>query len=377
MLEVYLGLLRIISTIDKRIFPVTVKGKILIVDDSVDTVELLKKRLAFEGYSTLLAYNGTQGLEQATKHNPDLIILDIMMPGMDGYEVCEKLKASRSTRYIPILMLTAKSGLEHKIKGLGVGANDYLAKPFDYKELSARIKSLLSIKSAREELVSEEKSEALDQMMDELAHELRNPLTSIGGLARRVHENLPKKDRNREYLEMMIQEVARLEYMVNELVELKTTALSFKEQAEINDIIMDALGDFEKNCEKNEIKVETELLEHATVISADKKQMKLAMESLIKNAIEAMDCSSEKLLKIKSYVENGRVKIEMYDTGRGIPKEKIKNVFDPFFTSKTSGPGLGLTLALRIIQEHRGNISIESEPQKGTCVTISLPVKRM
>jgi signal transduction histidine kinase len=355
--------------------PVEKHSKILIVDDSVDTVELLNKRLTFEGYSTLLAYNGKQALEQAVKYNPDLIILDIMMPDMDGYEVCQKLKASRSTRYIPILMLTAKSALEHKIKGLDVGANDYLAKPFNYKELSARIKSLIAIKSAREELVSNEKSEALDQMMDELAHELRNPLTSIGGLARRVRENLPEKDRNREYLDMMIQEVARLEYMVKELVDLKTTAISYKERAEINGIIAETLKDFENDCAENNIKVEMDLSEHGLFISADKEQMKLALRSLIKNAIEAMDCSSEKVLKINSHIEDGRVKIEMYDTGRGIPKEKIKNIFDPFFTSKTTGPGLGLTLALRIIQEHRGNISVESEPEKGTCVTISLPVK--
>jgi signal transduction histidine kinase len=353
------------------------KSKILIVDDSTDTVELLNKRLTFEGYDTVLAYNGKQALEQVSKHHPDLIILDIMMPDIDGYEVCKRLKASRNTKYIPILMLTAKSALDHKIKGLDVGANDYLAKPFNYKEVSARIKSLLAIKSAREELVSKEKSEALDKVMDELAHELRNPLTSIGGLARRLHENLPKNDPNRDYLALMIQEVARLEHMVRELVDLKTTAVSYRERVEINGIIVDAMKDFEEDCAKKEIAYKMDLLEHTPVISADKEQMKLAIKGLIKNAIEAMDCSSERTLIIKSYMDDGRIKIEIHDTGRGIPREKIKNVFDPFFTSKTSGPGLGLTIAMRIIQEHRGNISVESEPQKGTCVTLSLPVKRI
>ena len=355
----------------------TEQPKILIVDDSVDTGDLLNKRLSFEGYRTLSAYNGQEALQQAAEHNPDLIVLDIMMPDMDGYEVCERLKASKNTRYIPILMLTAKSGLEHKIKGLDVGANDYLGKPFDYKELSARIKSLLALKSAREELVSDERSSALDQMMDELAHELRNPLTSIGGLARRVRENLSEKDRNKTYLDLIIQEVTRLEGMVKDLVELKTTAVSYKEKTDINALISDALNGFRENCKQERIRVNTDMPDDTPTVSADREQLKLALGSLFENAIEAMASSPSKTLTVKSDLEDDRVKIEIRDTGRGIPKEKIKNIFDPFFTSKTSGPGLGLTLASKIIQEHRGSISVESEPEQGTCVTVSLPVKRM
>ena len=355
----------------------TEQPKILIVDDSVDTVDLLNKRLSFEGYRTLSAYNGQEALKQAAEHNPDLIVLDVMMPDMDGYEVCERLKASKNTRYIPILMLTAKSGLEHKIKGLDVGANDYLGKPFDYKELSARIKSLLALKSAREELVSDEKSSALDQMMDELAHELRNPLTSIGGLARRVRENLSEKDRNKKYLELIIQEVTRLEGMVKDLVELKTTAVSYKEKTDIHALISDALNGFRENCEQEGIDINTDMSDGTPTVSADKEQLKLALGSLFENAIEAMASSPSKRLTVKSDLEDDRVNIDIRDTGRGIPKEKIKNIFDPFFTSKTSGPGLGLTLASKIIQEHRGSISVESEPEQGTCVTVSLPVKRM
>ena len=355
----------------------TEQPKILIVDDSVDTVDLLNKRLSFEGYRTLSAYNGQEALKQAAEHNPDLIVLDVMMPDMDGYEVCERLKASKNTRYIPILMLTAKSGLEHKIKGLDVGANDYLGKPFDYKELSARIKSLLALKSAREELVSDERSSALDQMMDELAHELRNPLTSIGGLARRVRENLSEKDRNKKYLDLIIQEVTRLEGMVKDLVELKTTAVSYKEKTDIHALISDALNGFRENCEQEGIDINTDMSDGTPTVSADKEQLKLALGSLFENAIEAMASSPSKRLTVKSDLEDDRVNIDIRDTGRGIPKEKIKNIFDPFFTSKTSGPGLGLTLASKIIQEHRGSISVESEPEQGTCVTVSLPVKRM
>jgi len=127
------------------------KGKILIVDDAVDTVELLKKRLRFEGYDTAEAYDGEEGLKLVAEYNPDLIILDVLMPKLDGYEVCQRLKSDENTKYIPVLMLTAKSEVADKVKGLDIGADHYLAKPFNYKELSARVRSLVATKAARHE----------------------------------------------------------------------------------------------------------------------------------------------------------------------------------------------------------------------------------
>src|SRR3990172_8571667 len=114
------------------------KSRILIVDDNVDTVELLRKRLRAEGYDTEEAYDGEECLNRVASFNPDLVILDVMMPKLNGFETCRRLKADENTRYIPVLMLTAKSDVEDKIQGLDIGADDYLAKPFDYKELSAR-----------------------------------------------------------------------------------------------------------------------------------------------------------------------------------------------------------------------------------------------
>ncbi|MCK4390104.1 MAG: response regulator [Desulfobacterales bacterium] len=351
------------------------KGKILIVDDAVDTVELLKKRLRFEGYDTAEAYDGEEGLKLVAEYNPDLIILDVLMPKLDGYEVCQRLKSNENTKYIPVLMLTAKSGVEDKVKGLDIGADHYLAKPFDYKELSARVRSLVATKAAREKLVEEEKSEALKRMMEEVEHELRNPLTSIGGFARRVYDRLPQDDHNKKYMEMIINDVARLENMTKELLELKTTAISYRELTNINDVIMEALKSFEQDLEDRGIEAKTELGDNLPLISIDQEQMKMALANLIKNSIEAMQ-DELKILKITSRISDGRMEIQISDTGKGIPKDKIKNIFDPFFTSKTRGPGVGLTLTLKIIQEHRGTVSVESEPGKGTIFTIRLPLKR-
>ena len=104
------------------------KSKILIVDDAIDTVELLRKRFHSEGYDTAEAYDGEEALKRVDEYNPDLIVLDVMMPKIDGYEVCHRLKTDENRKYIPVLMLTAKGEVESKVKGLEIGADDYLAK---------------------------------------------------------------------------------------------------------------------------------------------------------------------------------------------------------------------------------------------------------
>ena len=351
------------------------KNKILIVDDTVDTVELLKKRFRAEGYDTAEAYDGEEALKQVAEYHPDLIVLDVMMPKLDGYEVCQRLKIDENTRYIPILMLTAKSDVESKIKGLDIGADDYLPKPFDYKELSARVRSLLTIKAAHEKLVEEEKSGALEQMMDQVAHEIRNPLTSIGGFARKVYGKLPEGDPNKKYMEMIINDVAILESMIKQLVELKTMAISFKKPTNINDLIMKALKLFEQEFNEKAIDVQSELADNLPLIPADEKLIKRALCNLIKNSIEAM-AEGTKVLRIASRLSEGRIEILVSDTGKGIPTEELKKIFDPFVTSKIYGPGLGLTFTYKIIQDHNGTISVESEPGKGTTFTISFPVEK-
>lgn len=352
-----------------------IKSKILIVDDAVDTVELLEKRFRSEGYDTEKAFNGEEGLQKVKEYNPDLIVLDVMMPKLDGYQVCHRLKTDEKTKYIPVLMLTAKGEVENKVKGLEIGADDYLAKPFDYKELSARIKSLLTIKAAREKLVEEEKTEALEKMMDEVVHEIRNPLASIGGFAKRVYERLPEGDPNKKYMEMIMDDVLKLENMVKQLVDLKTMTFCYLETTDVNQLIMETIKLHEKEIQERGIELKTELMENPPSISGDKEQLKVAISNLIKNSIEAMQ-ESPKVLKISNNLNEGYMEIKVSDTGKGIPKDKIKNIFDPFYTSKIYGPGLGLTFTLKIIQQHRGTVLVESEPGKGSTFTIRLPVRK-
>jgi two-component system sensor histidine kinase/response regulator len=350
------------------------KSKILIVEDNEDTVQLLRKRFTADGFETAEARDGIEGLKRVSEYEPDLVVLDVMMPGLDGVEVCRRMKADENIRHIPVLMLTAKRDIDSKVLGLEAGADDYLAKPFDYKELSARIRSLLSKKATREKLLEEEKHEALDMMMDQVAHEIRNPLVAIGGFARRVCDTLGAGDQNKRYLQLIIQNVLRLEHMIKELIELKTTVISYREPADINEIIRETIGEFTVRIEQKTIDLEIHLAEGLPPIFVDREQIKAALANLFENAIEAMT-NKTRILTIRSRGSEGYVEVSVGDTGVGIPKEDLKNIMDPFFTSKTHG-GLGLSFTLKIVQAHRGTISVESEPGKGATFTIQLPVKK-
>jgi signal transduction histidine kinase len=234
--------------------------------------------------------------------------------------------------------------------------------------------TVLAMKAAREKTIESERSTSLEILIDEVAHEVRNPLTSIGGFARKVYKRLPQDDPNKEYMEMIIRDVDRLENIIRQLIKLMTIDVSHPEPANINDIINDALKPFKKELENKKIELQIELMDKPPVVPLDSNRIKTAIAHLIRNAIEAME-ETPRLLKISSLIRNEQIEINVSDTGKGIPEDKIKYIFDPLFTSKIYGPGLGLTFAKRIIQEHKGTISVESESGKGTTFTIRLPLK--
>lgn len=347
---------------------------VLIVDDNIDTVELLRKRLKAEGYNTEEAYDGEEALKKVQESLPDLIVLDVMMPKMDGYEVCRRLKTDERTKLIPVIMLTAKSDVESKVRGFDIGADDYVPKPFDYRELSARIRSLLIKKKESEKVIEEERTEAVRKLIDSLSHEIRNPIVSIAGFAKKVYENLPPGDPNKPYLMTILQESERLEKLLKEIINLKMISIGFMENVDICEAIQEVISEFEREFDEKAIEVETEFKPESTLY-IDKEHLKIVIRNIVKNAIEAMEKSEKRLLRISVAPVDNTLEIKISDTGRGIPKELLKRIFDPFFTSKVYGPGLGLTVALTIVQYYRGFISVESEIGKGSSFIIRFPLR--
>lgn len=352
----------------------TNKSKILIVDDNIDTVELLRKRLRAEGFDTEEAYDGEEALKKVEETHPDLIILDIMMPKLDGYEVCTRLKSNEKTKFIPIIMLTAKSDVESKVKGFDIGADDYVPKPFDYRELSARVKSLLTKKETSEKLLEEERTEAVRKLVDSLSHEIRNPIVALAGFARKVYENLPEGDINKPYLMLILQEAERLERLLKEIITLKMISVGFMEYVDPIKVTEEVLDEFGKEMDEKVIELQTEF-NPVSEIYIDKEHLKIVLRNIIKNAIEAMEKSKIRILKISVGQTNKTLEIKISDTGKGIPKEIIKKIFEPFYTSKTYGPGLGLSVALTIVQYYRGFITVESEIGKGSTFTVRIPLR--
>ncbi|MBI5016864.1 MAG: response regulator [Deltaproteobacteria bacterium] len=346
--------------------------KILVVDDNPDNVELLTKRLRAAGYRTAEAYDGEQALVTVAEEEPELVILDVMMPKLDGFEVCRRLKMAERTRYLPIIMLTAKREVPDKIKGLDTGADDYVTKPFNPQELMARVKSLLALRSSHEKRVTAEKLGALGQMAEGVAHEVRNPMVTIGGFARRIREKLPPGDPLRDYADHIIKEVERLETMVEEIVRFKTLLISPYETVDLRALSDEVLAGRARALEDAGVEVVRHYDPQVPVIEADGGNLRVALDNVVQNAVEAMEPGGR--LTVEITAEGEWVRLEFADTGRGIPKSAIPSVFDPFYTSKMAGAGMGLTMVHRIVTRHGGEVDIASDEGQGTRVTLRLPL---
>jgi signal transduction histidine kinase len=346
--------------------------KILVVDDNRDNVELLVKRLSAMGYRTCEAYDGEMALQKVAEDEPDLIILDVMMPKLDGFEVCRRLKTNEKTRFIPVIMLTAKREVPDKIKGLDTGADDYVTKPFNPHELTARVRSLLSLRTSHEKRVTEEKLGALGQMAEGVAHEVRNPMVTIGGFARRIRDRLAPADPLREYAEHIIKEVERLENMVAEIVRFKALMISPYEPVSLRDLAEQVLAERATQIQQQGIRVVSQYAPDLPVIQGDRGNLRLAIDKVVENSIEAMGPGGTLTITLSSEGKQARVGVS--DTGRGIPKSELSSVFDPFYTTKMTGAGMGLTMVHRIVTRHGGEVDISSEVGKGTTVTLRLPV---
>lgn len=351
--------------------------KILIVDDNVDNVDLLAKRFRSLGYLVLEAYDGEQALMLVEAEEPDLIVLDVMMPRIDGFEVTRRLKLNPKTRTIPVILLTAKREVPDKIKGLDTGADDYVTKPFNPRELVARVKGLLARRDTEKRQAAAEKLGALGQMAEGVAHEVRNPMVAIGGFARRIRDKLPEGDVLRDYADHIIKEVERLESMVEEIVRFKTVIISPYESVDLCALVGDTMAAWQKKLSGTGVKTAIECDPALALVSGDAENLRIAFSNLIQNSLEAMQRGGELMITCSpSKTREGWVSVRFSDTGVGIARGDLANVFDPFFTSKMSGAGMGLTMVHRIVTRHGGEVDIESEPGVGTTVVVSLPVKQ-
>ncbi len=349
------------------------KPRILIVDDNEKSRFLLSEKMTADGYEVETARDGVEGLKKVETFKPDLILLDIMMPRMDGYEMCRRLKSNEETRYISVIMLTARGELDDKVMGLEMGAEDYIVKPYSLVEVSARVKSLLRVKMLQAKLREAEKLAALGEMVDSIAHEVRNPLVSIGGMARRLYEH-ESNPSHKKYLEIIITYVQRLEKMMERIDEYKSILAPHMSMGNINEVIEEAVEEAKGFIGDKDITIKTELMPGAPEFEMDRKHLKIAFLNLLHNSVDAIENKGE--ITISTLPAEGNVLVvKISDTGCGMESEVARRIFHPFFTSKVTGAGLGLTIAYRVIENHNGDIEVDTEKGRGTTFTIRFHLK--
>jgi signal transduction histidine kinase len=363
------------------------KSRILSVDDVEDNLTLVRTLLEDEGYYVDSAISGETALKKVEELPPDLIILDVMMPGIDGYEVTQRIRNNPKINYIPILLLTAHPE-SSVIKGLDAGADDFISKPFQIGELLARVRSLLRLKHSIDE--QEKMTLQREDFVSRLTHDLRTPLIAADRMLNLFLQEVfgPVPSAMKQPINVMIRSNQNLLEMVNTLLEVYRfeagkKSLNF-ELCNLTTIVGEVVSEltplaFEKNLI---LKLDTHELNstenHQVTVKGDGLELRRVFSNLIGNAIKFTDTGSIKIriFETLSPINNfNQVIIQVQDTGYGIAAEDQGTIFERFRQGKnqTSGSGLGLHLSSRIVEAHEGKIELLSELGKGSTFTVKLP----
>ncbi|MBF0449616.1 MAG: response regulator [Candidatus Magnetomorum sp.] len=382
---------------------------ILIVDDVPINLKVVRAHLEPSGYKVLEAGSGQEALIQA-EQRPDLILMDIMMPDMDGMETCRRLKANPHTAEIPVIFLSALTDPESRTGALAIGGVDFIIKPFDEEELIARVKIHLTLRYQKIQL--EKYAAELEQMVEDrtrqlihadrlatlgtfsagMAHEINNPNTFIAGniqvlqLFWKTAGPILKKHIAEDSTGRLINTVNEIEDIFDDMLEgsrritsivnsLKTYARQGgvnKETIQLLSIIDDALKLLQHRLKKGiSIHLDVPL---ALSVFCDYQSLSQVFVNLLNNAIDAVDEQTGKIDIIAKGI-NDKIHIRIQDNGSGIPETIADNIFDPFFTTKgkARGTGLGLSIVKGIVEKHNGSISLVPTTKKGASFLIILP----
>lgn len=356
------------------------KPLILVVDDISQNLKILGHILSDAGYEMAFAQNGKQALNILDTVSPDLMLLDIMMPEVDGYEVCKKVNSNEAKKDIPIIFLTAKSDTADVAKGFSLGAVDYISKPFNKQELLARIKTHLELKFSREKLKNALASK--NKFFSIIAHDLRHPIDAILSFAFMM--NKYAAEMTKEELEKITTELVAMTNNTSDLLEnllmwskSQTNSLDFdpikfsltEVLEKISELLSGALT-------KKKINFTFSVSEDLEVYG-DLNMIETVIRNLITNAVKFTEEGGEILVKGEELRKSVRITVE--DNGIGMSEEDIEKLFrnDIKFsnpgTNKEKGSGLGLMLCKEFIEKHKGTINVHSELGKGSSFIINLP----
>lgn len=346
---------------------------ILAVDDTPDNLFLVEAILAeVEEYKIELVTDGTTALRQIEQSPPDLILLDVMMPGIDGYEVTRRVRNNpKITSYIPILLITAHHQ-SSVVEGLDAGADDFIRKPFDTDELLARVRSLLRLKHSLDE--QQKMARQREDFVSRLTHDLRTPLVAADRMLNLFLQEIFCKisPEMKQAIAAMIRSNHNLLEMVNTLLEVSRFEAGKKtlnfQSCNLVEIVQEVVQELKPLADEKSlsIKLDTTKLndhENAGFVMGDRLELRRVISNLVGNAIKFTDTGGVEICIYEdSTPEKNYVKIDVKDTGYGIAPEDLPAMFQRFRQGKhkRAGSGLGLHLSQRIVETHEGSISVST-----------------
>ena len=395
---------------------------ILIVDETPENIQLLGDILAKEGFRLSVATGGQQALSIAAKKLPDIILLDIMMPDIDGFEVCELLKRNAETAHIPIMFLSAKTATEDKVRGFQLGGSDYITKPFEVAEVLARVRTHLKLKFAMEsirryshdlenmleartkDLIHSERQAAFGMLIQGIVHNMSGPLGAISICTESIEGSKQKmgdlsdialetvQDDLRQLLDNVWESNAIVgkahKKLVNMVQSMLTKSRSDKRSdlliVDLNDVVRQELNFLDADLDfTHKVTREVKLSDSRLPLEAVPAEIAQLFQNLIRNALDALTGQPGAAITVHTGQQDRRVWLSVGDNGPGISEDILMNIFDPFFTTKapsetgkTEGPvgtGLGLHYCRDTVKSYNGEITLDTTMGQGTTFTVYLP----
>jgi len=362
------------------------KSKILVVEDAEPLRNDILDMLTFEGFEVRGEENGALGIDAAYEYLPDLIVCDIMMPVKDGYHVLKELQHDPRTRAIPFIFLTAKTDRQDRIQGMGMGADDYLPKPFMATELLETINARLKRRNDYKQMAEDKVKELSESIITALPHELRTPLNTIMGFSDMLSSEAyslkpPQIIDWSEHIHSASQRLYRLVENYVTYARVETIARDGARVSSLRDKVTEPSPIIEIQADQkaqslNRLNdVNKEIFGDAKIRISEEDLSKI-VEELVDNAIKFSEADTP--IHVKGEVRNGMYAIAVTDKGRGMTDEQIEDIgahrqFDRWLNEQ-QGNGLGLAITRRLVELYEGKLHMESKVNEGTTVTIMLPL---
>ncbi|MCK5312441.1 MAG: hybrid sensor histidine kinase/response regulator [Desulfobacteraceae bacterium] len=360
------------------------KSKILIVDDTESDIDLLLETLGTD-YEICVAIDGESALETFTEESPDLILLDIMMPGMDGYEVCKRLKKNGTGPDIPVIFVTVKGEEEDETKGFELGAVDYISKPFSPSIVKARVSTHLKLKQQHDQLKScisllNHEAEILQHKADigietgGLAHDINNILTLILAPAQLLRYLILPDMTDFEEIDKNLSLIEKNAFLACKICRGYTSYLRNIGEKAYSQSLLPLLQPLDMYAKRFKGQIDRNIPDSLPLVKCKGYQLKRVFLNLFMNACQAIETQKEQKIALRMWHEDRSVMFSIQDNGPGIPEDIKPLIFNECYSTRDEGTGLGLFLVKKIVDDHNGSIKFSSDTKMGTMCTLSFPV---